>query len=81
MDMARKGPPHREGGPGKLLLGEYPKLATVNRVFILGLVSTYLIADIMPSDLRNYWLGLITGIEMYAAFYNHHYGLRFNFAF
>ena len=63
------------------LLGPNP---SVNRVDIVELgmaVATYFIADHLPEEHRNWYLGLITVLHGAAAANNYALGVRFNLGF
>jgi hypothetical protein len=69
-------PGMRETNP---VLGDHPSNAKVNAWFIGSNVAQFLIADALPSDLRNYWLTAGIVFEFSVVKNNKEIGLKVQF--
>ena len=76
LDIAEKPNEYHEINP---ILGEHPSRAEVNRYMACSMTFRLLIAHMLPSKYRNYWLGASIMVSGYFVGRNYHIGLRANF--
>ena len=76
LDIAEKPDEYSEINP---ILGKHPSRAEVNRYMACSMTLRLLIAHVLPSKYRNYWLGASIMVTGYLVGHNYHLGLRANF--